>query len=163
MARERVETPKTSPTPVDESKAFSDFPTLHAGTTAIDVAKKWYEKHGIIPQAIGEDSEGKLATVDSQNVYWNVTDVAQAVYSRRSPDSPIWLLPGDPVVGLEFKRWTEVYGGPLSSTRPEKISARSTRDAAYFQQRAEMEGNAAQYAGSVELTNPANFSETLIG
>lgn len=130
----------------EAGSAFPDLPSDAAGER--EVMKAIYDKHKFVPQAVGEDAVGRLATVDSK-AFWNGTGVLQSVY-RRGSDRPIKLLPGDCVVGEEFKRFGKMYGGPLQGERPETVKALSKRDKAYFDARGGMKGPIAEAARKVE-------------
>lgn len=133
-------------TPADDAE-FDDLPSSSAEGER-EVMKAIFEREKYVPQAIGEDARGRLATVDSE-VWWNGTDVTQAVY-RRGSDRPIKLLPGDCVVGREFSRFSKLHGGPLQKERPETVTSSSKRDTAYFNARAGMRGPVAEAAGKVK-------------
>ena len=113
-----------------------------------DVMKGIFEEKGYCPQAVGEDKVGILAGKDSK-IWWNGTAVLQTVY-RRGSDRPVKLLPGDCVVGEEFKRFAKLHGGPLQEERPEIVNDNSKRDKAYFDARGSMNGPIAEAARKVK-------------
>lgn len=100
------------------------------------------------PQAVGEDAPRKTAGVDSPT-YWNATQVKQTVY-RRGSQTPIVLLPGDCVVGREFRRFCKMSGGPLTEERPTEIVAKSKADKAFFDVRGMLKGPIADRARRVK-------------
>lgn len=118
------------------------------------IAKEFYDAHKYVPQSIGEDAPGKIAGVRSR-VFWNVTDITQFVSKRSDPSRRIALMPGDCVVGAEYERYTKMFGGPLSETRPTKVEARSHRDCTYFDARGRMDGDVAKAARDVVKTSPS--------
>jgi len=132
-----------------------------------DVAKAYFEAHKLCPQAVGFDgyddaNRGKLATVSS-TAYVNATEITQTVYSDKAPQQPVHLLPGDFVLGSEFRKYTKLFGGPLVEMTPAEIRAMpvraaSKRDAAYFEARGRMKGPIAERAAKVEL--PVRKAET---
>jgi hypothetical protein len=111
------------------------------------------DRPDVCPQAVGEDRKGVMAGKDSQ-LWWNGTAVTQVVYRRAAGNRAIHLLPGDCVVGAEFRRYSKANGGVLQQERPTAVKARSKRDSAYFLARRRMKGELAERAGKVEVSHP---------
>lgn len=116
------------------------------------VAKAFFERYGVPPQAVGMESETLHASVDTENVYINLSGSSQKVYRRGDTGAPINLLPGDVVLGGEFVRYTKLYGGPLEAVEFKgaegkrkpvfpKFAVHSRADAMWFSQRQTHGGN----------------------
>ncbi len=127
-----------------------------------DVAKKFFEKYSIVPQGVGYDGPGTIATVDSPT-FWNLTDVTQVITPYGNPGEKITVMPGDFVVGMEFRRFSDKFGGALKEYEGGErgiraalkmpVAVASRRDCAYFQLRGSGKGNISERVRGFELAD----------